>query len=78
MIVAACAAAEPEVACTPAVLPVLDLAPFAGGDEPHPGVTAPCRAFCGAARAVAVTAVASNNMPGGVVSVEYGGVRRQA
>ena len=27
------AAAEPEEACTPAVLPVLDLAPFAGGDD---------------------------------------------
>ena len=33
VIVAACAAAEPEEACTPAVLPVLDLAPFAGGDD---------------------------------------------
>ena len=31
VIVAAYAAAEPEEACTPAVLPVLDLAPFAGG-----------------------------------------------
>ena len=33
VVVAAYAAAEPEEACTPAVLPVLDLAPFAGGDD---------------------------------------------
>ena len=33
VVVAGHAAAEPEEACTPAVLPVLDLAPFAGGDD---------------------------------------------
>ncbi len=33
VLVAACAAADPEACLTPAVLPVLDLAPFAGGDN---------------------------------------------